>query len=269
MTIAAQAAGRPATGPDLLGRALDTERIYFELGARLEDLTGAVLAWTPAFVAAPAASVIHRLEPDAVAGRGPSWLAEVESRLAERAIRLARIYLLARHAKLERLLSNAGYARREELVFADSLPDPPSRLTFRPVLTEEDWARKQAFHESAPESPDGHLNRAGDMSGLERHKCAHGMEAFLGEIDGVTVGVVSAVWGDAIVRIKNVIIHPAHRRRSIGTELVSHVAAMGRKRGIREQCLVALGGGAGERLYRSLGMHQAGSCFEWSKRLSE
>ncbi len=267
MNGVAEAAGRPVPGPDLLGRALDTERIYFEIGARLEDLAGAVLAWTPAFVAAPAASVIHRLEHDAIAARGPAWLAEAESRLAERGIRLARIYLMARHAALERLLANAGYACREELVFADNLPDPPSRLTFRPVLTEQDWARKRAFHEDVPESPDGHRNHAAAMTGLERHKCAHGMHAFLGEIDDVTVGAVSAVWGDAIVRIKNVVVHPAYRRHSIATELLSHVAALGRTRGIKQQCLVALAGGAGEKLYRTLGMHQAGSCFEWSRRL--
>lgn len=267
MISAVQPAGRPGPGPNLLGRALDTERIYFELGADLEDLAGAVLAWTPAFVVAPAASVIHRVEPDAVAGRGPDWLADVESRLAVRGIRLARIYPMARHAGMERLLDNAGFACREELVFADNLPDPPSRLTFRPVLTEADWARKLAFHREVPESPDGHLNRAGDIAGIERNKCAHGMEAFLGEIDGVTVGAVAVVWGDAIVRIKNVLVHPAYRRQSIATELISHVAARGRTRGIHQQCLVALAGGAGETLYRSLGMHQVGSCFEWSKQL--
>ena len=255
--------------PNLLDRALETERIYFELGACLDDLDGAVLAWSPAFIAAPAAAVIHRVEPEVICARGRDWFAATESKLKACGIRLARVYLSARHVAVERLLSDAGYACREELVFADNLPDPPPLLAFRPVLTEDDWAGKRAFHEEVPESPDGHRNGAADLAGLERHKCEHGMEAFVAEIEGRAVGVAGVIWGDNLARIKNVLIHPAYRRRSMATALLSHVAAHGRARGIREQCLVALKGGAGEMLYRALGMTVAGSCFEWSKKLDD
>lgn len=268
MTKAAFASGR--AGPsDLLTRALETEQIYFELCARLEDLAGAILAWTPDFVAAPAASVIHRVEPDLIAGRGRDWLAGAEGRLVDRGIRLARIYLMARHTGMEALLSDAGYACREEIVFADSLPAPSPLLAFRPIVTEQDWARKQAFHEEVLESPDGHAEGAAGLASLERHKCAHGMEAFIGEIDDRVIGVAGAIWGDGIVRIKNLLVHPDFRRQSVATALMAHIAAHGRSRGIDEQCLVALKGGAGEMLYRSLGMTDLGSCFEWSKRLTD
>ena len=268
MTEIALASG--CTGPsDLLTRALETEQTYFELGARLEDLAGAVLAWTPEFVAAPAASVIHRVEPDLIAGRGRDWLAGAESRLVARGIRLARLYLMERHAGMEALLSDAGFACREEIVFAHGLPAPSPLLAFRPVVTEQDWARKQAFHEEVLESPDGHAEGAANLANLERHKCAHGMEAFIGEVEGAVVGVAGAIWGDGIVRIKNLLVHPAFRRQSVATALVAHIATHGRSRGIGEQCLVALKGGAGEMLYRSLGMTDLGSCFEWSKRLTD
>ena len=268
MTKSALATGRTSP-PNLLTRALETERTYFELGARLEDLVGAVLAWTPDFVAAPAASVVHRIEPDLVIDQGRDWLAEAESKLVERGIRLARLYLMSRNAVVESLLSEAGYVCREEIVFAGNPPTPSSLLAFRPVMTEQDWAKKQAFHEDVPESPDGHAEGAARLASLERHKCAHGMEAFMGEIDGRAVGVAGAIWGDGIVRIKNLLVHPAFRRQSVATALMSHIAARGRSRGINEQCLVALRGGTGEMLYRSLGMTVAGSCFEWSKRLTE
>lgn len=267
MTCAVRSAERSEPRPDQLTRALRTDCLYFELGAELEDLTGATLAWTPAFVAAPAASVIHRVEPGVVAGHGPGWLASTESDLAKRGIRLARIYLMNRDAGMDRLLHDGGYACREELVFTGELPESPVPLTIRPVLTDKDWARKRAFHEGIPESPDGHGNAAADLTGLERHKCAHGMEAFLAEIDGRPVGVVAALRGDGITRIKNVLVHPGHRRQSVATALVQHVAALGRSRGTNEQCLIALKGGAGEKLYRTIGMTVVGSCFEWSKRL--
>lgn len=252
-----------------LDRALESERVYFELGAEVESLAGAVLAWTPAFSATPAASVVHRVEPDAIIGQAVDWLANAESRLSSHGIKLARIYLHTRHPAMEGTLRDAGYVYREELLFTGNLPDPPSVPSFHPVRTEEDWRRKQAFHEAVPESPDGHPNSAADLVGLEWHKCAHGMDAFTAEIDGQIVGVAGTVWGDEVVRVKNVLIHPNHRRQSVATALLFHIAALGRARGINEQCLVALAGGAGEKLYRSLGMRQVGSCFEWSKRLGE
>lgn len=268
MIDAAPSAGRTGLS-ELLTRALETEQTYFELGARLEDLAGAVLAWTPGFVAAPAASVVHRVEPDAIVGRGREWLAGAESRLEELGIPLARIYLMARHEGMETLLSNAGYACREEILFADALPEPAAPLTFRPVVSDDDWARKRAFHRGVPESPDGHCNGAAELARLEQHKCAHGMEAFIAEIGGRTVGVAGAIWGEGIVRIKNLLVHPDFRRQAVATTLMSHIAAHGRARGISEQCLVALKGGTGEMLYRSLGMTVVGSCFEWSRRLGE
>ncbi len=262
-----QPAGPTASASSLVDRALATELRYFEIGALTEPLGGAVLAWTPEFVRAPAASVVQRVDPKAVLDGGPAWLTAVERRLAGHGICLARIYLTVRNVQVDSLLRQAGYACREELLFTDNLPDPGAMLSFRKVQTDEDWARKLAFHLEAPQSPDGHDTQAADLVGVERHKCAHGMEAFLGEIGGKVVGVVGALWGDGIVRVKNLLVHPDHRRRSIGTALLSHIAVLGRQRGLREQCVLALEGGAGEKLYRSLGMRQPGRQFEWSKRL--
>lgn len=264
----AQAAGdKPAHALTPLQRALETDRIYFELGAQLEPLAGAELAWTPDFVSAPASAVIHRVDLQVLSYCNLDWLNGVESRLTQLGIRLARFYLQDRDAGIESLLGDAGYMCREELVFVDDLPDPPPLLTFRPVRTKEDWARKLKFHEQVTESPDGHANSAADLVGLERHKCAHGMESYLGEAEGRIVGVVGAVWSEGVVRVKNLLVHHDHRRQSVATTLLSHIAALGRDRGIREQCLLALRGKHGEKLYRSLGMQLIGSQMEWSKRL--
>lgn len=267
MTNSAHAAEHSSSDKSSLGRALDTERAYFSLGAEVERLTGADLVWTPDFVHAPAAAVVCDVDPDVVAQCGAAWVAQVENRLSSVGIRLSRIYLKSDHAEIGALLRDAGYICREEAFFADNLPGPPPLLTFRSVRTEEDWARKLRFHQQVQESPDGHANLAADLVNLERHKCAHGMEAFLAEIDGVTVGAIGAVWGVGVVRVKNVLVHHDHRRRSVGTTMLSHIAALGRARGIREQCLVALTEGEGQKLYRSLGMRLVGSQFEWSKPL--
>lgn len=265
MTAWAAAAPMRQADPGLFARVMDTERAYFELGARLEDLHGAVLAWTPGFVSTPGAAVVHRVEPDVFCHQAPTWIGQMEKALVLHGIGLARVYLDTRHEGLEGMLRDAGYACREELLFADRRLDPPTTVDCRPIVTEADWRRKLAFHEAVQESPDGHANLAADIVGLERHKCAHGMEAFSGEMDGRMVAVVGAVWGERVVRIKNLLVHPEYRRRSIATALLDHIAAIGRQRGIEEQCLVALKGGTGEIAYRSLGMTLVGSCFEWSK----
>jgi ribosomal protein S18 acetylase RimI-like enzyme len=250
-------------------RAVETEHRYFEMGARLESLPGCVLASTPDFVRCPAASVIQRVDPAAVAGLGPDWLALVEGRLTELGIPISRIYLLGGDRQLDRLLADRGYACREEMFFAHDLPDPEPGLTVRPVRSQADWARKQVIHALATESPDGHATDPADLVALERHKCAHGLQIFVGETDGVAVGTVGIIWGNGIVRIKNLLVHPGHRQRSVATRLLSHVAALGRERGVTEQCLLGIKGGAGEQLYRSLGMRVIGSQFEWSRPLHE
>ena len=118
---------------------METERIYFELGALVEPLAGAELAWTPDFVGAPASAVVHRID---LARCGPDWLDGAESRLAELGIGLSRIYLRDRDARIETLLHAAGYVRREELVFVGDLPDP------------SDPPRGCAFHTRCPQAMD-------------------------------------------------------------------------------------------------------------------
>lgn len=261
---AAPAVPLNSTAASVLARGLETDRAYFEMGATIELLPGATLAWMPGLTGSPAGAVIHRVDPKAVAA---SWIALAERRLEDIGASLARIYLDSHDAAADEQLRQAGYQVREELVFIHSLPDPPAGLTLRPVTSDEDWERKLRFHEAADGSPDGHHNRAADWVALERSKCNHGMEAFLAEIDGETVGAIGTVWGDGLLRMKNIVVHSAHRRRSIGQSILCHAAATGRAQGIFEVCIMAVRGEAGELFYRSQGMEVAGIQVEWSKQI--
>jgi len=256
--------------PDIdspLSRAIETDRTYFEMGATVEQLPGAVLAWMPGLSASPAGAVIHRVDPKAITEIGEAWVAQVERRLAEIGAGMARIYLDARDASAAELLRRAGYVEREELVFGHSLPAPLSGLTLRPVTSDEDWQHKQSFHQSVETTPDGHPNRAADWVALERCKCEAGMDAFLAIADGRTVGAIGAVWGVRMLRIKNIVVHPAHRRQSIGQAMLCQAGNLGRMRGISEQCVLAVRGEAGELFYRALGMEVIGAQVEWSKQI--
>lgn len=264
------------TGPVVTGsgsapaiaRALATERHYFELAAQVRQLPGATLAWMPAHVASPAAAVIHRADAAAIARLGSDWVDAAQQALAEAGIRLARIYLDGSDEAGGTLLREAGFSSRRELVFVASLADAEADLALVAVASEEDWARKRALHEAVDASPDGHATTAADWVAIERAKCAHGMDCFLAERDGAAIGAVSAIWGEGMLRFKNLVVHPAYRRTAVASALLARLAAFGRRRGYGEQCALALAGESGEKLYRALGMAEVGSQIEWSRCLS-
>ncbi|HET9397681.1 MAG TPA: GNAT family N-acetyltransferase [Sphingomicrobium sp.] len=250
-----------------LVRAIETDRIYFGQAAELLPLAGATLAWMPGLTGSAAAAVVQRVDPDAIADGGETWIAAAEAAITRTGARLARIYLDDRHAAADALLRRGGYAARDELAFVGKLPEPPVEMTLHPVTSKEDWQAKLRFHSAVNQTPDGHGNSAADWVELERRKCTAGMDAFLAKVDGTVVGAIGAVWGDGIVRAKNVVVHPAHRRRTIGKAMLCHIAALGRDRGISEQCVMAVRGETGELLYRAAGMQVVGFQVEWSKPL--
>lgn len=248
-------------------RAVETDRIYFELAAKIERLPGATLAWMPGLAASPAGAVIHRVQPAVIAALGETWIIEAERALTDVGAGMARIYLDARGGPADGLMRRAGYADRDELVFVHSLREAAPGLILRPVESDEDWDHKLRFHAATQETPDGHNHRPSEWVALERRKCAEGMEAYLAEIDGVEVGAIGAVWGEGLLRMKNIVVHPAYRRRSIGRGMLAQLATIGRERGISEQCVLAVRGDGGEMLYRAAGMQVVGTQVEWSKQL--
>lgn len=246
-----------------LARAIETDRAYFELGARIDALSGAQLAWMEGLAGMPAGAVVQRIEanaPNAV------WLELVERALLGIGAGMARIY--PDYAVDEAVFRNGGYEDRDEVFFtSNSLPTAPPGFALRPLATEQDWQDKLRFHVEAGQTPDSHPNAPADWAELERRKCRHGMEAFLVESEGIAVGAIGAIWFDRLLRLKNVLVHPDHRRRSVGRTMLSLMADLGRARGVSELCVVAVRGEPGERLYRTCGMQMIGTQVEWSKQL--
>lgn len=262
---------RPASAfvadPDLGARAIETDRIYFELGARLSPLDGATLAWMPGLTASAAAAVIHRVDPAAIASGGDGWVDAAERALAGAGVRLARIYLDQANEEAGVVLAGRGYRSRDELVFAGTLDGADPSLSLRPVTSDEDWADKLRFQVECDSTPDGHPNRADEWVALERRKSGPQFAPFLAEQDGRVVGAIGAVWGAGVVRCKNVAVHPDLRRRRLGTAMLGAIATLGRARGVSHQCVMAVSGEPGEQLYRSAGLEVAAIQVEWWKPL--
>ncbi|HET9336897.1 MAG TPA: GNAT family N-acetyltransferase [Sphingomicrobium sp.] len=258
----------PSVERDLLARGIESDCTYFEMGAQLEQLEGATVAWMPGLTRSPAAAVVHRVDPEAIASGGAGWIASAEAAMANVGAALCRIYLDGRHKLADDMLRNAGYAARDELIFVDALPESSINLTLCPVATDADWAEKLSFHKAAGGTPDGHGNGPADWVELERRKCSAGMEAFLARLDGEVVGAVGAIWCDKFVRTKNLVVHPDHRGRGVAQAMLGGITALGRRRGTPEQCVVAVKGEKGELLYRRLQMPMIGYQVEWSKPIA-
>ena len=236
------------------------------MAAEVEQLAGALLAWMPGLTGLAAGAVVQRVNAEAAARMGNRWVAEVEGALEKVGAQLARIYLDT-ESPAAALLRQAGYAMRPELVFAHSLDATTGDVELYRVEGDEAWDRKKQLHEEADRTPDGHPSSASDWIELERRKAADGLESYLAMLNGEVVGAIGAVRGDHILRFKNILIHPEHRRRGLGRAMLTSLAALGRESGILEQAVFAVRGNAGERLYRACGMRQVGTVVEWSKPL--
>jgi ribosomal protein S18 acetylase RimI-like enzyme len=263
---------RPVVEPQglpLIDRVIETDRAYFELGANTHQIAGASVAWMPGFATCPAGAVVHRVNPDEAAARGRQWVADVESALARVGAKLARVYVDCRGTIVDDWLRAAGYADRDEIAFVRDFPEPPPSLRVVPVRSEADWRRKLALHEAAEGPPDGHFVAASEHVALEHAKCAHGLEMFLAQREGQTVATAGLIPGEGVMRVKNIVVHPDHRRQRYGASILAHLAAIGRARGLPTLGLFALANEPGEQLYRAVGMSVAGTQVEWSKPLSE
>jgi ribosomal protein S18 acetylase RimI-like enzyme len=253
--------------PSLLARAIETDRDYFELGAQVEHLPGAALAWLPGLTAAAPGAVIQRVEHAVVAEMAGRWLREAERALTELGATTSRIYLEKRSDPLDPLFRGAGYADREELIFARSQGAPSPELLVRRVEGDADWAQKLRLHQSISTPPDGHRTSAAEWVALERRKCDAGMEAYLVEREGEVVGAIGALEGAGVFRLKNIVVHPAYRRQGVGLAMLDRLGMIGARRGISEHVVFAVRGEIGELLYRAAGMRVIGSVIEWSKPL--
>jgi GNAT superfamily N-acetyltransferase len=254
------------TAPSLFERAAATDVAYFEMGAEIEDLPGAALAWMSGLTGLAAGAVVQRVNGEVAARMGSGWVSEIEEALASVGAPLARVYL-DEGGPAGALLGEAGYTMRPELVFAHAMGPTPGEVELLRLDNDEAWDRKERLHKEADRTPDGHPSSASDWVELERRKAADGLETYLAMIDGEVVGAIGAIRGDRILRFKNILIHPDHRRRGLGRAMLNSLAALGRESGILEQTVFAVRGNAGERLYRACGMQTVGTVVEWSKPL--
>ena len=256
----------------LLGRALlESDRRYFELGAEVETLEGAQIAWMPGMVALPAACVVHRVRPEAIGERTRRWVDDVSHRTSDLGCTTARVYLDGPAPVLEEALAAAGYRRRVEVGYVAEGDVPPhprrvrSDIELRALVDDDGWEAKRKVHAGSEVAADGHAIDSDDWVAFERRKCdTGGMKAFLVEVSGEACGCVATLEGDDLLRAKNLFVRADRRREGIAAEVVRVLANRAVRLGLPATGTFGIDGRPGDAVYRHLGMTPVVAQIEWS-----
>lgn len=257
-----------------LGRALvDSDRTYFELAATTVALEGATLVWMPGIEAVPGSSVVQRVRDEAIASEPHDWVERVTGQARAVGCRTARIYLLRSPSPLDEALAGAGFERRTEIGYlargAMTGGEPGAHVSLRPVDSPETWEVKRKLHARSEVAADGHRTEPDDWVELERRKCATGeMLAFLIEADGVACGSVATIECPALLRAKNIFVHPDHRREGIAAQAMRLLSRRAVALGKEATGIFGVAGKPGNAVYRHLGMTPGVRQYEWSRPLS-
>jgi GNAT superfamily N-acetyltransferase len=250
---------------------LESDRRYFEAGAELIPVPGAVIAATRGLEALASGCVVQRVDSTSAARQPDRWLTEVESKVCRVGTSLVRIYLDSRNAELEGALTRRGYRRRVEYgLVRDAGGDGAGRIDLRSAEDEDGWAERRELMRRVSHSPDGHDADADLWIELERRKHAAGyMRPYLVFVDDAVVAAVSSAASGSLLRIKNVAVDPAHRRKGIATGIVARFGRLAAEQGFAAAGCFVLEGEPGLVAYPRAGYRIVTEQTEWSRRLTE
>lgn len=257
--------------PAVLGRALlETDRRYFELGARRRPLPGAEMLWIEGMADLPAAGVVHRVDPADVTDVA-AWVGEVTATFLDTGFSYGRIYLDEPLEPLESGLVADGWTMRREpgLVALAHVPTREPGVELVPVRSDDDWIAKECVHRADGIRPDGHDAPAPRWVAMEKARVATGeLEAWLVLRDGIVCGTVCTMSDDVVLRNKNLVVHPDHRRTGVGLGVLAALDRMARARGL-VLATFSVAGEVGSLLYRAADMTVVVEQREWSKTLAD
>lgn len=251
-----------------LEQLIESDRLYFEWGARRDVIEHATIAWMPEFRHLAGAAVVHRVRAGDVS-QPSKWIAAVESALGDRGIALGRIYLDHESVALEATLEAAGWARRREIAVLAGIVG--SRSALRNVrlvrIDDEQWDEKTRLHRECGEMPDGYDPDGDAYVEMERCREAAGpLRFYLAETRDHVVGTVGLALIGGLLRLKNLLVRPADRARGLGHAIVEEALAIASEvRAERAGCFAIEG--RARSLYEDCGFRSIGCQIEWSKPL--
>jgi len=250
---------------------LESDYVYFELGAKNAQGPVAVHSFMPEFRDLPAACVWHRLPADVDVLALARLLPRMEAYHKKLSVSFLRLYTPFPVASaVEKLLQEARFQRRVETGYRFKVTPPavPSGLRFHPVCTASDWKQKTDLQALDNKQADGHAVSATRYVAMEREKTRSGKLHFYLCYDGLScIGSVGWMELGTLVRFKNLYIHSTFRRQRYATRVVSGLIEMAAARQMHTIGCFALDGEAGEGIYKGLQFDPVVKQIEWMKTL--
>ncbi|HUQ63712.1 MAG TPA: GNAT family N-acetyltransferase [Acidimicrobiales bacterium] len=260
------------TAPSPLGATLiESDRRYFELGADVIELEGAVVVSMEGLENLAGACVVQRVEPGRIVTEPEIWVRSTTEYLRDRGHSTARVYLVDPDTGLDGALVGQGFQKRLEIGYVSVRPLGSGRtdIVLRPMDGEQDWEAKRKLHAGSDTAADGHDASPEDWVDLEHRKCTTGgMQAFLVEAEGEVCGAVAVLDVSGVLRAKNLFVHPDRRREGIAGGVLRALSQEAARLGREAVGVFGVPGNPGDAVYRRLGMDPVVSQFEWCRSLS-
>lgn len=248
---------------------LESDALYFELGATITQFQGARIASMDGFSQLAAGCVVQRIEPAAILPETNRWILELESHLRNAKMPLGRLYLQQACPQLEQALFDAGYAAKVEVGFLSS-PSfaPDERIHLLEVEDEKDWQAKLDVHLDTDIGSDGYANPGDKWTAFIRRKWETGQKkCYLVECLGQIVGTVGTLEVGSLLRIKNLYIRPGFRRLNLGCAVLNQLRYVAHQRHKEALGVFGIKGSPGYELYQRCGFGPATSQTEWTRSL--
>ncbi|MGB3508767.1 MAG: GNAT family N-acetyltransferase [Microcoleaceae cyanobacterium] len=255
----------------IISELLESDFIYFEQGAQIEYLEGAVFVQMTGLEKVAAACVVQRINPSVIFSDLNEWLFIVEAKFRKSGNFLVRLYLQSQFEQLEIVLRKQGYQARTEigLIGNYTAAKPPNHLLLHPVKNEDDWLQKLLFHRDCKLGPDGYETEPEKWVEMERRKYEQGtLQPYLVEVNGQICGAVGTIETPNLLRLKNLVIHPQYRKRGFASQTVYLVSNLSKNMGKSGVGCFAVAGGIGEKVYQGCGLVPQTKQVEWTKNLT-
>jgi GNAT superfamily N-acetyltransferase len=260
----------PVPHPEWSRDLLESDRRYFEADAELIPLPGAVLARLRGVEALAAGCVVHRIDAAALPSDVDAWLAAIERQVRGFGCPRARLYQDAPHEALKAALARRGYVPCVEhglVRTADGIDDART-IELRLADDAAGWSQRRTLMEKSRRAPDGHVADPDLWVEMERRKHQAGyLQPYLIVSNGTAVGAVCAAVCGRILRLKNLIVDPVHRRRGVATATATRIAALAAEAGCDAAGCFALEGEPGVRAYTKAGYRMVTQQTEWVRNL--
>ena len=253
------------------GDLLESDRRYFEAGAEIVPVPGAQIAVLRGYESLAAGFVVQRIEPSSLKSDAEAWVAGVEDRLRAMRAPRARLYV-DQHggANLDRALNNRGYRLRLERGMVRAAERDGDATEIELVAPEDGggWSARREMLRGQTLGVDGHAMDPDLWVTMERLKHEAGyMRPYFMRSGRQVVGVVCAAVCGKLLRIKNLFVHPAHRRRGVATGTAIACARGGGRESLEAAGCFALDGEPGRLVYEKAGYRTCVIQEEWVKEL--